>query len=67
MGIQIESKEVYNPKCRYCGKTMLFDSEGETCYLFICVNTDCEAWHNAVEVRKTKLAEKLSKMSREPK
>jgi len=61
MGIKISSEIVYNPRCRHCGKPMLFKSEGKTCYLFVCENKDCPAWHNGVEVPKTKLARKLAK------
>ena len=59
MGIEIKSEIVHTPKCRHCNMPMLFRSEGKTCYLFTCENKECDAWHNAVEVPKTKLAEKL--------
>ncbi len=52
-----------NPICRHCLKPMDFVVEGVTCYLYWCGNNDCEAWHNATEVNKTKLAEKLSSSS----
>ena len=50
-----------NPMCRHCLQPLTFRTEGKTCYLYICENKDCEAWHNAVEVPKTKLAEKLAR------
>lgn len=52
--------ERYSPKCRHCGKPMVYTTEGKTRYLFVCENKECEGWHNAVEVLKTKLAERLS-------
>jgi len=61
MSIDIKSEIVYNPKCRHCGEPMAPVSEGKNCYLFACENKECPAWHNAVEVPKTKLAAKLAK------
>jgi len=49
-----------DPICRHCLKPMVYKTEGDTCYLFICENEECEGWHNAVEVSKTKLAERLA-------
>ena len=51
------------PTCRHCGHPMTFKMEGKFHYLFICENKECPAWHNGVEVPKTKLAEKLARGS----
>lgn len=52
------------PTCRHCNKPMSFVTEAVSYYLFACENKNCIGWHNAVEVPKTKLAEKLAGKSR---
>ena len=47
-----------SPICSHCGKPMIFKAEGTTHYLFICENENCPAWHNGIEVPKTKLAKR---------
>jgi len=51
---------IKEPICRHCLEPMQQVGEGKTCYLYACENKECKAWHNAVEVPKTRLAEKLA-------
>ena len=49
-------REIDIPVCRHCLRPMGFITEGKTVYLYSCENRKCPAWHNSVEVLKSRVS-----------